>query len=211
MNHKICPRCGQPAVLDMPSCRRCGLPYPAPASEPTMTFDRPLSAASLRELERARAPVRRAALPWLAGLFALVVILGAAGLARKMRPPIGAAPIAGATGQPAPTGTGMRDPTAGMFVEREGRAESPTLEVSNADNDTMFLLLKDETGRVYHLEAKAMATASLQIPAGRYNIAVSSDNPAIQPNYGDAVFRRHKEYSATFVQSLDYGPIHLGD
>ncbi|HZT43037.1 MAG TPA: hypothetical protein VFA07_12790 [Chthonomonadaceae bacterium] len=28
--HKICPQCGQPAVLDMPVCRRCGFPFPTP-------------------------------------------------------------------------------------------------------------------------------------------------------------------------------------
>ena len=100
---------------------------------------------------------------------------------------------------------------AGMFVEREGAAESPTLSITNDDNDTMQLLLKDAAGKVYHLEAHPMQTSSLQVPPGHYDVAVSSENPAIRPNYGDAEFRRHKEYSATFVQSADYGPIHLGD
>ena|SRR5579871_4859855 len=31
--HKTCPQCGQPAVLEMPVCRRCGFPYP-PAAVP---------------------------------------------------------------------------------------------------------------------------------------------------------------------------------
>jgi len=30
--HKVCPRCGQPAVLQMPACRRCGYAYTSDAS-----------------------------------------------------------------------------------------------------------------------------------------------------------------------------------
>jgi hypothetical protein len=206
--HKVCPRCGQPAVLEMPRCRRCGHAYPAAGVEPTMTFARPLSEASRRELERARVPKRRSPAPLIATVLALLALGATAWLMRSVKP--AAAPLASRTGPPT-AAPPMRDPMAGMFVEREGRTEMPTLTVTNDDTDAMNLLLKDETGRVLLLPVPALSTASKQIPAGRYDIAVTSDNPAIRPNYGDAVFRRHKEYSTTFIQSPDYGPIHLGD
>lgn len=206
--HKVCPHCGQPAVLDMVRCRRCGYNYSAVGVQPTMTFARPLSAASEREMNRVWPPKRRSHAPLIMAVPALLAIGGIAWVIRSVRPVI--APIAARAGRPSPVPP-IRDPMAGMFVARDGRAEMPTLTVTNDDTDAMNLLLKDEAGRVSLLPVPALSTASKQVPAGRYDIAVTSDNPAIRPNYGDAVFRRYKDYSTTFVQSPDYGPVHLGD
>jgi hypothetical protein len=205
--HKLCPNCGQPAVLEMDRCRRCGFVYTAASVEPTMTFTRPLSAASRRELERAHKPARRTIAPFVLAALALLAVSCAAYVIRAAR--LNAAPLTARAALPA--AAPLRDPMAGMFLEREGQTEQPTITISNSDTDAMSLLLKDASGRVTLLQVPAMSTASKQVPAGRYDIAVTSENPAIRPNYGDAEFRRRKEYSATFVQSADYGPIHLGD
>lgn len=210
MDHKVCPHCGQPAVLQMDRCRRCGYVYPTPGVEPTVTFTRPLSAASIRELERARGPAPRSAAPWLLAALALAACAAAVLVIPHLRAPVPAAPLAAGAGRSLPSAP-FRDPTAGLFVERKSRFEMPVLTISNADSDGMHLFLKDSTGKVLHLSIDSMATRSTPVPAGRYDVAISSDNPAIRPNYGDAVFRSFKEYSATFVQSPFNNPIHLGD
>ena len=209
--HKVCPQCGQPAVLQMDQCRRCGFVYPG-FTPVVDSYGRPLSPAALREVRRPAAhPRRRASTIALLASIA-VIALAAIILARSAgRLGVPAARIADRGASPAAPLAGMRDPMAGMFVERESKAEMPTLAITNDDNDTMHLLLKDGAGRVFHLSAGAYETARLQIPTGRYDIAVTSDDPTIRPNNGDAVFRRYKEYSSTFVRSPDYGPIHLGD
>src|SRR5437588_8920507 len=35
--HKICQNCGQPAVLDMPACRRCGQVFPSQPAPPPLS------------------------------------------------------------------------------------------------------------------------------------------------------------------------------
>ncbi len=210
--HKVCPHCGQPAVLEMPQCRRCGIVYLPSAAQPPPPFGRPLSAASQREVRPvSNAPRKPAAIAALLAI--LLLALGGAAIFRaasRITLPPARVTEGGARSVPR-GGVGMRDPTAGLFVEHESRAEMPSLVITNGDNDTMYLELRDAAGRKHTLTARPNETAQLQIPAGQYGIAVTSDNPYIRPNYGDAVFRRFKEYAATFVTSSDPAPIHLGD
>src|SRR2546421_5665060 len=39
--HKVCPKCGQPAVLTMQTCQRCGHGYRTQFNDQTQVFDAP--------------------------------------------------------------------------------------------------------------------------------------------------------------------------
>lgn len=210
--YKTCPQCGQPAVVQMPQCRRCGYVFPpAPSAAP---YGRPMSAASWRELAGpapVAAPTRGQRWSVLAALvlLGLVGLVGAGAFVYGLKHP-GGRPVAGAA-LPAQSG-GMADPTAGPFVERPGRTEMPTLRVTNGEDEgTLFLVLQDANGRTWRTAARPGETSTLQVPPGDYRLRVSSDERWLHANDGDATFRRFKEYSATFVASVLPGRIHIGD
>jgi hypothetical protein len=215
--YKVCPRCGQPAVLQMPQCRRCGLPYPAqPAAAPPPTYGAPLSAASQREL--ARAPQRslrqqhsnRFAFLLIAALTAVGVYLAMAGIRRPhddvtagAAPPQPGPSLFSASGQP---GVG-----SGLFQERASTEETPTIHVYNEEEGTLILTLTDGSGRRYETRATPNQPGVVRVPAGHYAVEVASDLPGIDTNYGDADFRRFNAYDAAFVFASDAERIHLGD
>jgi hypothetical protein len=116
-------------------------------------------------------------------------------------------PLASSSGQqPA-----FRDPTGGMFQERAGQNEMPTIFVLNTEEGILTLVLRDQAGRSYQAVSPAGQRTELKVPPGHYTVAVSSNVPGIQSNYGDATFRPFKEYDATFGYVSEAAPIHLGD
>ena len=99
----------------------------------------------------------------------------------------------------------------GLFVEHDSPRETPRLYVTNLENDLMTLTHMDNQGKVYQVTSSHGRTAILELPPGDYQIRVTSDDPRIEGNFGDAVFRRRKEYEAVFQHGQDAEPIHLGD
>jgi len=198
----------------MEVCRRCGYVYPGNQPQ-TGQFGRPLSAASQREFVAAQ-PANRASNPAaligvLALLFLLMIAGGAMLFARSANhlipPPSQVTDMGGQPVRPQ-----MQNPMSGLFVEKAGKSENPKLTITNDSDDTIHLLLKDQTGRVFHIDAGPYKTESADIPAGQYDIAITGDDPTISGNSGDALFRTYKEYSATFVVTSGlHNPIHLGD
>ena len=87
----------------------------------------------------------------------------------------------------------------------------PTVNVTNGAVGTLTLTLRSPQGKVYTVQATAGEEAHLQVPAGTYTLSITSDMPAIRPNYGDATFQRFKQYDAVFVLGDVDAPIHIGD
>jgi hypothetical protein len=187
-----------------------------------------MSAASQREVQRSMPPPRSAPgkKSQTAALVAILIILCLLGLGTAMvfhrimstNPMGGLAnamggmppsfpPLASSSGQqPA-----FRDPTGGMFQERAGQNEMPTIFVLNTEEGILTLVLRDQAGRSYQAVSPAGQRTELKVPPGHYTVAVSSNVPGIQSNYGDATFRPFKEYDATFGYVSEAAPIHLGD
>jgi hypothetical protein len=133
-------------------------------------------------------------------------------LVKRVAKSITIPPTAMMDGDGAHANAGMHDPMAGPFIEKDSKSEIPRLSVTNGTGFALHLLLKDRTGKLFHVDAGPFETANASIPAGEYDLAITGDSPAIHGNSGDAIFRRYKEYSATFVVSFgDNGPIHIGD
>ncbi len=218
--YKVCPHCGQPAVLAMPQCRRCGFVYPTVP----MTPER--SAAVSRG--------RRAAPLLVLLVFALLLIVLGVGLSRSLfsrhssanglvfsnAKPLSAADsgIANAPSTPNANSAVTNAPSApsadsdtSLFSARSSRTEMPTIHVTNAEVDNMTLTLRDRTGHIYQAQSRDGHTTTIQVPPGDYSVEVVSSNPEITPNSGDAVFRRFTEYDADFVYSTESTRIHLGD
>ncbi len=199
--YKVCPACGQPAVLEIQRCRRCGLAYPpAPA---------PAAPGYYR-------PSRPSAWPWVVaaagGLMALLLVVGFAAARHAARAGASSS-LTGTAGQILPhsdTG-GTADLTGSLFHERPGAAENPTIHVTNLEDDLMTLTLRDAAGRQYVVRSINGITQTVSIPAGDYTVEVTSNDPMIHGSTGDATFRRYKEYDATFVHGPPMGPLHLGD
>jgi hypothetical protein len=215
--YKVCARCGQPAVLHMVQCGRCGLSFPPAVAPPYQTTAAPpapnLSAASQREVARA-APAagrRRPFLPLLAMLALIALVAFAAD--RFVRGAQEVLDRAGPvfTGAVGANGPNVSDPTSGLFHERPSGAEQPTIVLGNGAEASLTLVLRGEDGREYRVNCEPNGEARLQVPAGHYTLTISSTSPWIQPNYGDATFRRFKEYDAYFVVDDHAPPIHLGD
>ena len=210
--YKVCARCGQPAVIQMVTCGRCGLPFPhAQLSSPLAGEMAPgLSAASQRELGQTHAaarPRRTNTLP-LVVLLALLVLfaLAASRLVRGVDAMAGPA-FTGAAGLPGAIG----DPTSGVFQERPSASEMPTVILDNGAGGTLTLILRSPEGNEYQVQSRVNEERRIQVPAGHYTLSISCDVPTVQPNYGDATFKQYKEYEAFFVLDDYAPPIHLGD
>lgn len=117
----------------------------------------------------------------------------------------------GATRDGGLVSNGSRGSGNGLFVERDSAVEMPTIYITNIEQDMMRLVLEDPVGHRYEATSTSGQTATLHVPAGSYRVTVFSDNPAVQPNSGDAIFRKHKEYEASFAYSQTAEPLHLGD
>jgi hypothetical protein len=100
---------------------------------------------------------------------------------------------------------------AGLFQETESARETPSVTVTDIESDTMTLVLTDASGHSYVVRSSEGVPATIQVPAGDYTLNISSSDPMVQTNTGDAVFRKHKQYSAVFHHDTDSGPVHLGD
>jgi hypothetical protein len=221
--YKVCPQCSQPAVLEMPQCRRCGFLYRA---SPQISMAS--SNLASHPPERSRAERNRVRNRMLFGMLGVLLLLVgvAAGLIRlfstaSARPESGLTQVPQQTlpsrqpSLPTAPAIGMPDSSLpshpGMFIEKDSPREIPTLHVTNEERDTLLLTLWDRQGHVYTLTGPGRQTATLTIPPGEYQLSIVSQLPHAQPNYGDAIFRRRKEYYASFHHTGFTTPIHLGD
>ena len=216
--HKICPQCGQPAVLEMTQCRRCGFAYaPLP---PLASGVSPYVPASPYRVEvpgaqRAAQQRKRSAAPLI--LFAalgigLLLFFGLARHAALLRAELSAGDR--------PGGSPLADPPAdsasppgklSFFVESESRQEMPVLTFRNLADDTLTLTLRDRFGHVYRAFSFKGEQGTLQVPPGDYSVSVENNNPHVRPNWGDAAFRKFKAYHADFIEGHFDERIHLGE
>ena len=198
----------------MPVCGRCGQPFPLgsqsmPPMSPGARRDQ------VRSMPIARPPKSRRISPWLfmlGGVFLLACIfIGSTMMARALR---GLQAAGSLVGSGAPTDQppmGAQDFSSGLFKERSGASESPTIHIINHERGLLRMTLRAENGREFVAQSSDHGTTRIQVPAGHYTVGVTSDQPGIAPNYGDAAFRRFKEYDADFVFAADNKPLHLGD
>ncbi len=208
MPHKICPRCGQPAVLAMTQCRRCGCVYTPGPPAASVSPAAPNSGEMPRAQRTARQRSSAAMLIVLVlGLFLFGAIVRsgrhvdfAAG-----RMPGGSALNSGPADSASPPGS------LSLFVESESRQEMPALTFRNLAIGTLTLTLRDRYGHVYRASSSQEELASLQVPAGDYSVSIENDNSLIRSNWGDASFRKFKSYHADFVIGHSNRRIHLGD
>ena len=204
--YKVCAHCGQPAVNQMPQCRRCGMPFP--------------NVSETIERRQRIAPSRKSSGKSLAVVIALMIaalIFGGAFVRKMLRKmPNDFANVTSGQGvppsrPPISDGNSQPDLTGGLFKERPGSAENPTVFVQNMETGTLVLELRDQSGRVYKTQCIAGQRVPLQVPAGNYGVHVSSDVPGVSATDGDATFRKFKEYDAAFSYGMPGEPLHLGD
>src|SRR5579871_202657 len=138
--YKTCPVCGQPAVLSMPACGRCGAPYP-PLSAPGTAQPPIMPGAGAPLPSQPTSGSRGPALAIIAVLLAL--LLGAAlfSLHRSSQ-------------APAPQGedaAGSLMQSSGPFHERPSPIETPTISITSTVEDETTCVFQDRAGHVYDL------------------------------------------------------------
>lgn len=209
MPHKTCPHCGQPAVVSMPQCRRCGFVFP---SAPPASFG-----VEARERPHERIPQAsgsRSISTWLPLMLVCGALLGIVALARLRGVGQHALPTDGGhTGSAldfSPT-DGAAPHGSSLFVESNSAQEMPQLTVRNGSGSGLTLTLRDRYGHVYRAICTQFGTADMQVPSGYYSVSIESDNPHIRPNWGDATFRKFKAYEADFVVGHRDERVHLGE
>lgn len=116
-------------------------------------------------------------------------------------PPVAGASLPPVTSAPAP----------GLFQELPSADPVPSVTVTTDENDVVTVLLLDSVGRSYYAVCSPGVPATIQIPAGQYSVQVSSNDPDVLPNTGDALFRPYRKYSARFYHGIGRDPIHLGE
>jgi hypothetical protein len=211
MPHKICPQCGQPAVLAMMQCQRCGFVYGSGTSASQSGF--PPSPHS-REIPRAQQPAlqprRRGPLALLVILGLGIVVLGAVALSWRLN--VLTRGLSEGSGlNSAPIDAEAPPSKLSLFVESDSREEMPVLKWRNFTFSPMSITLRDRYGHVYRSSIEHGGVATLQVPAGDYSVSLDSSNPRIHPNWGDASFRKFKAYRANIVLHHSHERIHLGD
>lgn len=217
MPHKICPQCGQPAVLAMTQCRRCGFVYVpiAPVASGASPTPRPMELPSAqRALQQSKKSANPLALLIFLVLgvlvFGIVVRVAIRSALRQAGFPVRRRPH-GAPLNSAPADATSSPGKVSLFAESDSPQEMPVLTFRNRDASTLTLTLRDRFGHVYRASSRAGEVATLQVPAGDYSVSIDSDNPRILPNWGDAVFRKFKSYQASFQVGHSDTRIHLGD
>lgn len=199
--YKICPACGQPAVLSMPVCRRCGRPY-VPPPAPGVYLPQSL-------------PIAPDAPPWqgtsrrkqgvLFGVLAAAVLAGVV-LLFSLRP--------SERSGPPRTGSSGLTQSSGPFTERWSDRETPTINVTSLARDAATCVFRDRDGNVYSLRAEPGKTSSLPLPAGDYTFQIVPANPQVYGQSGSATFRRFRAYDLTMVTDT-YRTVpdnaHIGD
>ena len=217
MPHKSCPRCGQPAVLTMAQCQRCGFAYAStPSSAPIRTHGP--AAMEMPDAQRHRQQHRRNAGPVVLLIaVGLGVLLLGAGLNVFRQAALRNAEFSYRglpSGSPLNSAPAKSDAPPGklsLFVESNSAEEMPTLTFRNLADGIMTLTLRDRYGHVYRAASRQSELATLQVPAGDYSVSLESDIPRIRPNWGDATFRRYKSYNALFVAGHSDTRVHLGE
>lgn len=217
MPHKICPQCGQPAVVAMTQCRRCGGAFSAvpPAGSADPTAPRPTEAPRAQQAALQRR--RRIAPLMLSAALVLGALLlgGTAFVVNRALLQSGRFDADKSTGgsplNAAPADTAASPHKLSFFVETPSAEEMPTLTFRYMAAGTLTLTLRDRYGHVYRALSREAELAKLQVPAGDYSVSIDSDNPHIRPNWGDAAFRKFKSYDADFVVGASDTRIHLGD
>lgn len=224
--YKTCPQCGQPAVLEMPQCRRCGFFYPPLAPVPgaggsPMAPGYPPTYPGPPAVSERRSGPSRALAGCLTVTALLLCFVVAVALLRPhnrhSRRRMGGLIMTTQPAQPArgPDLTGQAGQSSGngggLFQETDSAQEMPTISVVNVESDHMTLVLTDVQGHDYKAISSGGVPQTLQVPPGDYRVVVYSDDPGIQANQGDAVFRKHKRYDAQFYHDSVAEPIHLGD
>ncbi len=217
MSHKTCPQCGQPAVLTMPQCQRCGFVYGPGTSAPSSSLPTPLSRERPRTQQAALQP--RSILGPLLLFVALglgVVVLGVgvrmarhAALRRTVSAARGLSGGSALNG--APADASAPPSKFSFFVESDSQQEMPKLTFRNMAIGTLTLTLRDRYGHMYRASSSQEEEATLQVPAGDYSVSIDNDSPLIRPNWGDATFRKFKSYHANFVVGHSNARIHLGE
>jgi hypothetical protein len=217
MPHKTCSRCGQPAVLTMAQCQRCGFAYASTLSSPPV---RPPGSAATeipaaqRQMQQRRRHAGPTVLLIAVGLGVLLLgaglnVLRQAALRHAEFPSRGlpgGSPLNGA-----PAESAVPPGKLSLFVESNSAEEMPTLTFRNLADGVMTLTLRDRYGHVYRAASRQSELATLQVPAGDYSVSLESDVPRIRPNWGDATFRRYKSYNALFVAGHSDARVHLGE
>ncbi|MCC6485520.1 MAG: hypothetical protein IT209_11795 [Armatimonadetes bacterium] len=202
-----CADCGERLPLLSWKCTRCATPTKTPASYTTL-----IAAGVVLTL----ATIRTLAFTHNPGIFTAAgsdlknrasttqVMLSSEPVQTPPIPP----PVASTTESP-----GLAPPHSAMFSESLSRVETPTVIVRNNSDDIMTLTLRDEFGRNYSTQCVRGQDGILSVPSGDYRVEVTSNDPRVLPNSGDATFRRFRRYTASFVTVPEYlaGPIHLGD
>lgn len=216
MPHKICPQCGQPAVLEMAQCRRCGFAYMQAPS-----VGSPYVPGTQRDRERPYAPQqpptrRRSGARLLLAALGCLLIVGA--LARVLMQGTRRHASAATGGLPFDSGLNIAPADAdappgkfALFAESESRQETPSLTFRNWSGFTMTLTLRDQYGHVYRSSCAGDQTAEMQVPAGYYSVSLDCDNPHVRPNWGEATFRKFKTYRADFGVGVGGERLHLGE
>ena len=111
----------------------------------------------------------------------------------------------------APSANGLPD-GGGLFTAHPTPAITPTLHITNEGPATTILILSNSEGNErYRIATAPGGSSSQEISQGRYLVYLMADDPTIQSNSGDAVFREHSSYDAVWGVGPDVGPIHLGD
>ncbi len=211
MPHKICPQCGQPAVLEIAQCRRCGFVYaPMPAATP------PAFTPSAREMPRDRQAAQQrknSALPLALMAIFIIGVVAVGSVVRVLtRAAFSGRGVPGGSGvNSSPADTASPPGKLSFFVESDGKQEMPVLTFRNMENDTMTLTLQDSYGHVFKASSRSEQLATVQVPAGYYSVSLQNDNPMVRPNWGDATFRKFKTYHADFVEGHFDARIHLGE
>src|SRR5579884_2232754 len=191
--YKTCPVCGQPAVLSMPACGRCGAPYPPPFLPGASPFPPPAGSSP-----------RRWSPAWvlIGVLLALLLAAARVSMQRSLQTP------------EAPDRAGSLVQSSGPFRERPSPMETPTITIHSTVPEETDCVFQDLTGHTYRLRIEADQTASIQMPAGDYDFQLEPSNPAVNGESGDATFRRFRAYDLTLTESPsdDLPPRgHIGD
>lgn len=201
--YKTCPVCGQPAVLSMPACGRCGTPYPPlPYASDPAPPPLPPVANAFPPPSQSGAKNRIPGLVIIGILLAL--LLGAILISGRRAPQ---APVAEDAG-------GSLVQSSGPFHERPSPIETPTITINSTVPEAVLCVFQDHTGHTYELRVDPDQTASIQMPAGDYDFQIDPGNPAVRGESGDATFRRYRAYDLTLTEApADYLPErrHIGD
>ena len=179
--YKTCPVCGQPAVLSMPACGRCGTPYPRLPSASSSTPPPLLPGANTFPTPSQSGTKNR--VPGLGIIGVLLALLLGAILISERRAP--QTPVA-------EDARGSLVQSSGPFHERPSPIETPTITISSTVPDTVLCVFQDHAGHTYELRVDPGQTASIQMPAGDYDFQIDPGNPAVHGESGDATFRRYR-------------------